>query len=105
MAPAVSGDERDAAALDLADVQRGRGGPERRLDLDLLDVVEEGVEAGSPEDADVRLRQADFSFVPSVAGAGESPPLASAEAFDGSFVFSPGFVFSPAFAFARESVA
>lgn len=102
MAAAVSRDERDPAALDLTDVQRGGRGAVRRVDLDLLDVVEEGVEAGAAEDADVRLRQADFSFVPPSAGALESA-FASAGAFFAPFPVS----FAPPsdFAFARESVA
>ena len=52
---AVAREERDALAADLADRERRRRLPVRRLDLDLLDVLEERVEAGAAEDADLSL--------------------------------------------------
>jgi hypothetical protein len=49
----VARQERDAPAAEVAD-RHGRGRlPVRRVDLDLLDVVEERVEAGAAEDADL----------------------------------------------------
>ena len=59
---AVPRDERDGPALDLADEQRGRRRPVRRVDLDLSNVVEERVETRPPEDADLGGAQADFSL-------------------------------------------
>src|ERR671936_2381647 len=47
----VAREERDPLAADLADGERRRRLAERRLDLDLLDVLEERVEPRAPEDA------------------------------------------------------
>jgi hypothetical protein len=49
----VAGEEGDPATCHLADRDRRRGRPERCVDDDLLDVVEQGVEARAPVDADV----------------------------------------------------
>ncbi len=49
----VAGEERDAPAGDLADGHGGRRRPERGVDDDLFDVVEQGVEAGAAVHADV----------------------------------------------------
>ena len=49
----VAGEERDPATGHLTDRDRRRGRPERRVDDDLLDVVEQRVEARSAVDADV----------------------------------------------------
>jgi hypothetical protein len=49
----VPGEERDSATCHLADRDRRRGRPEGRVDDDLLDVVEQRVQAGAPVDADV----------------------------------------------------
>jgi hypothetical protein len=49
----VAGEEGDLATRHLADRDRRRGRPERGFDDDLLDVVEQRVEAGAPVDADV----------------------------------------------------
>jgi hypothetical protein len=49
----VAGEEGDPAACHLPDRDRRRGRPERRVDDDLLDVVEQRVEARAPVDADV----------------------------------------------------
>ena len=56
VASAVPRQERDPAAADLADRERRRRLAERRVDLDLLDVLEERVEARASEDSDLRLR-------------------------------------------------
>jgi hypothetical protein len=48
----VPGDERDVSACDGPDSRGGRRGPEGRTDVDLLDVVEERIEARSAEDAE-----------------------------------------------------
>jgi hypothetical protein len=60
---AVAGDEGDAAAADLAEHERVARRAVRRLDDDLARVVEEGVEPGAADDADVRLL---LCHVPSV---------------------------------------
>ena len=52
---AVPRAERDVPACDLADDERRRRLPVRRVDLELLDPVEERVEARAAEDADLRL--------------------------------------------------
>ena len=52
MLPAMTREEGDALAADLANRDWRRRLPVRRLDLDLLDILEERVEARSPEDAD-----------------------------------------------------
>jgi hypothetical protein len=49
----VAGEEGDPATRHLADRDRRRRRPERGVDDDLLDVVEQHVEAGAPVDADV----------------------------------------------------
>jgi hypothetical protein len=53
VAAAVSGQEGDATALDGPDGEAVARGTEWRLDLDVLDVVEQPVEAGAAEDADL----------------------------------------------------
>jgi hypothetical protein len=58
----VSGKECDRHAADVADVERRGGIPVRRLDGDLLHVVEEGVEAGASEDPDAGGGQAERSL-------------------------------------------
>jgi hypothetical protein len=52
----VSREEGDVDVADPAHGQRRRGGAVRRVDLDLFDVVQEGVETRSPEDADAGQR-------------------------------------------------
>jgi hypothetical protein len=59
---AVPRDERYGPPRHITDQERRRRGAVRRLDLDLSNVIEERVEAGSPEDADLGRAQADFSF-------------------------------------------
>src|SRR5262249_45304377 len=56
--PAVAREEGHALSAELADDERRRRFAVRRLDLDLLDVVEERVEARAAEDPDLRLRHA-----------------------------------------------
>ena len=56
----VPGEERHPPPADLADVHVTRRRPERRVDRHLLDVVEEGVEAGAAEDPDLGC-QADLA--------------------------------------------
>ena len=51
--PAVAGQERDPAALDRADDEPVGGRAVRRVDGDLLGVVEEAVEARASEDSDL----------------------------------------------------
>jgi hypothetical protein len=58
----VAGQERDPPPADLADHDRGRGRAVGGVDLDRLGALEERVEAGPAEDADVGGAQADFSF-------------------------------------------
>ena len=99
---AVAREERDAPSLDGADRQRTRRLPVRGVDLDLLDLVEEAVEAGASEDADLGLAQADFSFAPPDA---ELASVLAPSFFAGSFFApSPAF-FAPSPLDARESVA
>src|SRR5829696_8458392 len=50
--PAMPGNERHALAADVSDSNRGRGLPVRRVDLELLNVIEERVEPGPAEDPD-----------------------------------------------------
>jgi hypothetical protein len=54
----VAGEERHPALAHRADRDRRRRGPVGGVELDLLDVVEQGVEAGAAVDPDVRLRTA-----------------------------------------------
>jgi hypothetical protein len=78
----VPREERHAPPADLAQGDRRRRVPERGVDVDLLDVLQERVETRSAEDADLRaFAQADF-------------PLAWPEAFF-SFVPVPVFFESP----------
>jgi hypothetical protein len=58
----VSREERHRDASDVPDVERCRGVAVRRLDRHFLDVVEEGVEAGSAEDPDADGAQAERSL-------------------------------------------
>jgi hypothetical protein len=64
----VAGQERHPPAADLADRERCRGCPVGRVDRDLLDVVEKGVQTRSADDPDVgpavapqRCAHADFA--------------------------------------------
>ena len=50
---AVPGHEGDALTCDFADDQRVARPPERSLDLELVERVQELVEAGSADDADL----------------------------------------------------
>jgi hypothetical protein len=59
----VAWDEGDRPATDLADDRRRRGRPVRRLDLDGLGRLEEGVEPGAAEDPDLGGAQDAFSPV------------------------------------------
>ncbi len=60
---AVARDEGDAPSGDRPDRHGRRRRAVRRVDGDLFDVVQEGVETGPAEDADLgRIRHADFSF-------------------------------------------
>jgi hypothetical protein len=59
---AVSRQERDVDAADVADRERCRWLSVRRLDLDLLDIIEERVEPGAPEDPDAGGGQAERSL-------------------------------------------
>jgi hypothetical protein len=58
----VSGKECDRDAADVSDMDRRGRIPVRRLDGDLLHVVEEGVEAGASEDPDAGGGQAERSL-------------------------------------------
>ena len=58
----VTRQERDTAPAYLTDVHVRRRLAVGRVDLDLRDPVNEGVETGAAEDADLRGVQADFSF-------------------------------------------
>jgi hypothetical protein len=69
---AVPRDERDTAPADVADDRRRRRLAVRRVDVDRLGGIEERVEPGSPEDADLRGGQDAFS--PLDAGALEPAP-------------------------------
>jgi hypothetical protein len=69
----VAREERDVDAADVSDVERTRGVSVRRLHRDLLDVVEERVEAGAPEDPDAGGAQAERSLA--LADDGEEPSL------------------------------
>jgi hypothetical protein len=51
--PPVAREKRDSAAADLADGEWRRRPSVRSIDLDLLDVFEERVEARAPKDADL----------------------------------------------------
>src|SRR5437868_5538668 len=55
-------EERHPDAADGPDVKRRGGISVRRLHRDLLDVVEEGIEAGAPEDPDAGGAQAERSL-------------------------------------------
>ena len=50
----VPGEEGDAPAVDVTEDDVVAGLPERRVDTDALGRVEEGVEPGPADDADVR---------------------------------------------------
>jgi hypothetical protein len=74
MLEAVPRDESDGPVRHLPDRDRSRGLAPRRVDVEIPDVVEERVEPGSSEDADLdgvrrlerrrgRGAQADFSFL------------------------------------------
>jgi hypothetical protein len=121
---AVTWDERDPRSLDGANGDRRRGLPPGRPDLNLLDVVEKGIKAGSAEYADSdrlfsgRTAQADFSLPappPEDLLADVSLELPDAAPSFG-FSFEPALALSPApspddpslpplLAAARESVA
>jgi hypothetical protein len=58
----VPREERHGDASDVPDVERRRRVAVRRLDGHLLDVLEEGVEAGSAEDPDADGAQAERSL-------------------------------------------
>ena len=62
MPPSVTGEEGHRPAPHVAHGQGGRRFPVRRVDLDLPDPLEEGVESRSPEDADLGRGQAVFSL-------------------------------------------
>jgi len=59
----VPREERHGDAPNVADVERRRGVTVRRLHGNFLDVLEEGIEAGSPEDPDADGAQAERSLV------------------------------------------
>jgi hypothetical protein len=75
----VSRQERDPSPTDVADRDRGRRRPVRRVEVDLLDVVEERGEPGAAEDADLgRGAQDDDPFFGDAAafspGGGDDDP-------------------------------
>ena len=59
---AVAGQERDTAAADVAEVHRAGGRPVGRVDLDLVDAVEEVVEPGAAEDPDLGALRHQLAF-------------------------------------------
>jgi hypothetical protein len=82
---AVPRDEGDASAPDLADHGRRRWFAERRVDVDGLGRLQEGIEARPPEHADLRPRHEPF-FPSELDVEDELPP----EELDAA-VFSAGF--------------
>jgi hypothetical protein len=89
----VPREERHGDAPDVADVERRRGVTVRRLHGHFLDVLEEGIEAGSAEDPDVGGAQAERSLA--LPEDGDELPLSPEEDlpsvdFESAF-FSAGF--------------
>jgi len=62
VARAVAGQERDAPAADVAQVQRAGRRPEGGVDLHLLDALEEVVEPGAAEDPDIGALRHQLAF-------------------------------------------